>query len=319
MVRLGVIGGGIMGERLLRAAQGHARVAVSGVWDPSPAATARLGEALPGVAALPSASAVIASCECVYVASPPGTHLGHARAALALGRAVFCEKPLATDLADARRFVAEARGARVAVNFPFVSSEGVAQLMAWVRAGTPERAEVRLGFRQWPRPWQSAASAWLDARAEGGFTREVASHFLFLAGRLLGPLELLSGRADFPEAGRSERAVRAELRAGGVPLTLTGAVGETAADDENRFEVHGPWGAVRLRDWAVAERRGADGAWVPEGDAVANERARPLVLSRQLDRVARLCAGEPHGLATAEEALAVQEVVEAVLGGVVVG
>ena len=44
-----------------------------------------------------------------------------------------------------------------------------------------------------------------------------------------------------------------------------------------------------------------------------NERARPLVLRRQLMAVAAMTRGEAHGLATVAEALAVQEVVEAVL------
>ena len=44
---------------------------------------------------------------------------------------------------------------------------------------------------------------WLDRREEGGFTREVVSHFLFLTRRLLGPLGLLESTVSFPEEGRS--------------------------------------------------------------------------------------------------------------------
>ncbi|MCC7275298.1 MAG: gfo/Idh/MocA family oxidoreductase, partial [Alphaproteobacteria bacterium] len=41
----------------------------------------------------------------------------------------------------------------------------------------------------------------------------------------------------------------------------------------------------------------------------------PLVLRRQLDAVAAMTRGAPHGLATTAEALDVQTVVEAILAG----
>ena len=40
---------------------------------------------------------------------------------------------------------------------------------------------------------------------------------------------------------------------------------------------------------------------------------RPLVLRRQLEGVVRMTAGEPHPLATLQEALEVQTIVEAIL------
>ena len=315
MVRLGIIGAGIMGERLLRAAQGHASVAVSGVWDPAPAALARLGTLAPAAA---SAEAVIAGCDCVYVAAPPGSHLVHARAALAAGKALFCEKPLATDVADARAFLAEAASARAAVNFPFASSPSVERLGSWVAGlGQPERLEIEVAFATWPRGWQQDAARWLDAPAEGGFTREVVSHFLFLARRLLGPLSLQSASVQFPQPGRSERRVAAQLQAGAVPVRLTGTVGETDADDSNRFTVTAACGSVRLRDWAFAER--LDGAWHGDPDAMPHAQARIVVLQRQMDGVARMTQGEPHGLATLQEAFDVQSMVEAILGSKDVG
>ncbi len=313
MLKLGIIGAGIMGERLLRAALGQPGVAVSGVWDPVASALARLG-ADPGVPALASADAVVAAADCVYIASPPATHLPHARAALAAGKAVFCEKPLAVDVQDAERFLTEAADARAAVNFPFASSLAVERLDSWLAEIEPEAIAIEVAFATWPRGWQHAAATWLDGPAQGGFTREVVSHFLFLARRLFGPLTLLEATAEFPDPARSERAITARLRAGALPVTLTGAVGSTAEDDRNRFTVTGAAGAVRLRNWATAERHGPTG-WQPDPAAIPHEQARPLVLQRQLDAVARMTRGEPHGLATVAEALEVQRVVEAILRG----
>lgn len=318
-VAIGVIGAGIMGERLLNAIvrQDPALIQACGIWDPSADAMQRMAKAFPQVPRMPDAASVIAASNCVYVASPPASHLGHARAALAAGKSFFGEKPLAVDVADARAFVAQA-GNRGAVNFPFASSPAVAAIRGWVESGaigTPGRIAIEVGFKTWPRPWQADAVAWLDKPAQGGFTREVVSHFLFLSRRLGGLLEDVSGKASFPESGKSERRIAATLQAGTLPVALTGAVGETAKDDHNIWMLEGDKGAVRLRDWSIAERRMPDGSWQPAPDALPQEQARPLALKRQLEGVAKLARGEPHHLATLDEAFNVQEIVEAILAG----
>jgi len=323
-IGVGIIGAGVMGERLLRAALDHAGdvVRVTGVWDQASAALNRMGAQLPGVPRAASAEAVIEGAECVYVATPPATHLGYARAAIAAGRAVFLEKPLAVDLADAEAFVREvdakgAGAARVAVNFPFASSPAVERLHLWLRdnvAGAPRGFTIDVGFAAWPRPWQQDAAAWLDGTAEGGFTREVVSHFLFLSRRLLGQLYLKTSQAEYGPDGGTERRIAARLDAGGLPGRLTGSVGGIQQDDHNTWTVQGV-ANIRLRDWSIAERQRPDGSWAADPDALPNERLRPLVLRRQLDQVARMTRGEPHQLATLTEAFDVQQVVEAILSG----
>ena len=150
-IRLGILGAGIMGERLLRAALDHAAdsVQVTGIWDPSEAAMARIGATLPAVPRLASAELVLDACDCLYIASPPAPHLDHAQLALAAGRAVFCEKPLAVDVAQARAFVAEAQGTRAAVNFPMASAFAVERLRAWIAegaVGTPRTLDIEVAF-----------------------------------------------------------------------------------------------------------------------------------------------------------------------------
>jgi len=325
-VRLGIIGYGIMGERLLRAALAHdpAVLVVAGVWDPSAAAMTRLQADLPQVVRIGSAAETIEACDCVYIASPPASHLGYARAAFAKGRAVFCEKPLAVDVADAESFVVEAAksDARAGINFPFASSFAVDQLRAWMKAGvtgphdTPvQRIDIEIGFAHWPRPWQVDAAGWLDARAQGGFTREVVSHFLFLARRLFGPLQLQTHSVAYPDAGKSERSIAATLQAGSLPITLSGGVGVTDKPDHNLFRIIGPQGSIRLRDWSIAEQQDRDGSWHEAADALPNEKMRPLVLQRQLNKVAALTRRQAQDLATLSEAAEVQRIVETILKG----
>lgn len=316
MVNIGIIGAGIMGERMLHAALEQASdfVRVTGIWDPSAEALARIGGLAPHSESVP---ALIAGAQCVYVASPPASHLEYALAGLAAGKAVFCEKPLAVDVAMGRDFVATVGDGRAAVNFPMASSLAVATLADWLAEGVvgrQMRLEIEVGFADWPRPWQRDAAGWLDLPAQGGFTREVVSHFLFLTRRLCGAMVLEAGRARFDSPEESERAIAAQLTAGDLPVSLTGGVGTTLKDDHNTWTLWGDRGAVRLRDWSVAERL-VDGVWVPDPAAMPNERMRPLVLRRQLEGVELMTRGEAHHLATVQEAFEVQTVVEAILKG----
>ena len=314
LIALGIIGFGVMGERLLRAALSHAADFVTpvGVWDPAAEAVIRLAGVSSEVPMLASAEAVIADSECVYIAAPPSAHIPLAEAALASGRAVFLEKPLATDLARARAFVAmaEASGARAAVNFPMASSPAVAQLATCCADVTPTSLAIEVAFATWPRGWQRDAAVWLARRTEDGFTREVVSHFLFLTRRLLGPLMLEGRTATFPPGDAAETAIRARLSAGGVPVTLTGSVGTTSQDDHNTWTLNG---SIRLRDWSIVERLGPDGDWGEVHGAMLNDRMRHLVLRDQLAAVAAMTRGEFHALASLREALDVQEIVEGIL------
>ncbi len=319
-VRFGTIGFGIMGERLLRAALEHdpKTIVVAGAWDPSPNAMARLHAELPTVKPYDSLEQLLAQCDCVHIASPPLVHLAQLEAAAAAGVAALCEKPLAIDVAAAKATLArlKANGARAAVNFPFPSSFGVDQLSDWRNAGvigTPTKLEIDVAFATWPRPWQMAAASWLAKRADGGFTREVVSHFLFLTLRQLGPITLTKASNRYPAGDGAETAVSAELMAGSIPVTLTGTVGTTDKADHNTWTLHGTTGAIRLRDWAIAEKREANSTWVAPAAPRSNEEMRPLVLKRQLDKLAALTRDEPQDLATLDEALAVQTLVEAIL------
>jgi predicted dehydrogenase len=313
-LKLGILGLGIMGERLMRAALAHGNTRVTAVWDPGAAAVSRLASITPDLTMSPDAAAVIAASDAVYIASPPASHIALGQQVLAAGRALFLEKPLASDLPAARAFVAGAQGQRAAVNFPMASSPSIAQLREWLPGiGNIHSIAISAAFAAWPRGWQQGAAAWLSERAEGGFTREVVSHFLFLTQRLVGPLKLEQARVTYPPGTGSETAIAARLSAGDVPVTISGGVGITLADDHNITRIQGARGAIRLRDWSFAEKLAPSGTWHAAPDALPNEKMRPLTLAGQLDKLAALTRGEAVDLATLQEALSVQEVVEAIL------
>ena len=318
-IKLGFVGFGIMGQRLARAALNHdpATLAVSGVFDPDPATAETLYGIDPNLTLFDRAEEVIAESDCLHIASPPASHLPYLRQCAIAGKAALCEKPLSTDVEAAAQVVAElaGRGMRAGVNFPFSSSFAVDHIQRWMADGTvgiPHRVDIEIGFAAWPRPWQMDAIKWLDGRDEGGFTREVGSHFLFLLRRIFGALKLHSATCTLPGDGRSERAITAQLHAGELPVQLTGGIGTTAKDDHNTWTLTGSNGRVRLRDWSVAERE-VDGDWRAPADALPNEQARPLILKRQLDKVVTMTQAGSTNLASLQEALEVQMVVEEIL------
>ena len=313
--RLGVavLGTGIMGRRMLATLASHPRFRIVGLWDPDPDALQEARAMAPDARRAVDPADLVSdpAADLVYVASPPAWHLPGVRAALAAGRACLCEKPLAANVAEAvaLRDAVIAAGTPFAVNFPFASapaSRRLARLVHDGALGTIDSASITLRFAHWPRAWQAGASGWLAGPAEGGFTREVLSHFVFLALRLFGPatvtdvaLTRVGGRAE-----NAEDTLRARLVHRDVAIAIDGAVGGTDAAtpaDHNRFEIVGSKGTAALTDWSRLD-----------GDGAANDGDAPILDAP--DRLARLVAGHlDHDLATADEGLAVVRCIEAML------
>jgi len=316
---IGIIGLGVMGERMLANMTAHGGHRVVAAWDPSPTARARLAEEHPAVDVAPKAEALAAdpAIDCIYIASPPASHLSYAALAFAARKAVFCEKPLSVDLAEAQAMTERVERERLpaAVNFPFSSAPAARLILETLgrgEIGRIERVEIKTDFARWPREWQAAASSWLALRKEGGFVREVISHFLFLTRRAFGALHIERAHTAYPEGGSAaETAVTAELRAGEVPVRLTGGVGTTSAMDENSWVVHGETGALRLHNWYSLARRGRAGSWEAVDFGPGTDRQRSYMA--QLDSLAAMLAGKPHPLATFREGLEVQRTVESLL------
>lgn len=321
-LHIGVIGLGVMGQRMLQRIAAHPRLRASRVWDADTAALARMLRVDTRLHAADSAVQLIGSAGLhgLYIATPPAAHMNLSHAAFDAGLAVFCEKPLTTDFAAARQAIEriEREGRRAAVNFSLASSPGLAALQQAFGADSPRplgalrEVHIELAFAAWPRPWQAAAGGWLSQRAEGGFTREVLSHFIFVLQRVLGAAEVVQREVDYPRDGAAaETALRATLQAGGVPVHINGRVDAAiAAADDNRMRWCAGDGEIELRDWfGVAQRRHSQ-PWQTLGDAAA---LREAGQAGQLEQWVRLIEGRAHGLPGYAEALAVQQTIEALL------
>jgi predicted dehydrogenase len=315
---MAIIGLGIMGRRMLENALQHPAFEVCGAWDPSAASVAKTLETMPGVTISPDPQAAMAGADVVYLACPPGPRKTYALQAAAAGQGVFMEKPLGTDNAQSRDLVAQLRQARLpgVVNFTQAASRGFEELNRAITAGETGELlgiDIVVNYPAWPRAWQKDAD-WLRLRHEGGYTREVISHFLFLAGRFLGPLTLQHASPRYPQdSALCELDMLARLTtADGKPVTVMATTGGQQPDRQE-VTVRGSRMNHQFREFFQLWRSDG-GPWVEAVDW-RTEDPRTSALQRQLSEVDLWLRGQPHKLATAEEALAVQELVEAMLVG----
>jgi predicted dehydrogenase len=323
-LNIGVIGLGVMGQRMLERLDAHPRLQAAGVWDADADAVQRTLHRYPRLQPAADAAALIARAGLhgLYIATPPAAHLSLSEAAFDAGLAVLCEKPLTVDFGAAQRTLAriEREAGRAAVNFSLASSPGLAVLQQAFgaagdgRCGRLQSVQIDLAFSAWPRAWQAQAGAWLSQRGEGGFAREVLSHFVFVLQRVLGPATVQRSAVTYPGDGvGAETALSAQLRVGEVVVDINGRV-DAALDtpDHNRMRWCGSAAQIELSEWFGLRQRVGEAEWVPLGDAAAHRAAGQAA---QLEQWERLLEGRPHGLPGYAEALAVQQTIEALLAG----
>lgn len=161
----------------------------------------------------------------VVVATPSALHAAQAMAALEAGAAVFCQKPLGRNAAEARAVIDAARAADrlLAVDFSYrltSAVQAIAPLLREHRLGRPFAADLVFHNAYGPdKPWFHDRT-----QSGGGCVMDLGVHLVDLALWLL----------DWPEV----RDVRASLFAGGERL---------------------PVGSQAVEDYAVAELELADG------------------------------------------------------------
>ncbi|MFW6338788.1 MAG: Gfo/Idh/MocA family protein [Alkalispirochaetaceae bacterium] len=208
--------------------------------------------------------------DAIAVCTPNHLHVEPIVAALAAGKAVYCDKPLADTLKSAEEIAAVASENRAANRlgmvfqnrfFPatmeakrIISSGAVGRLLAfrgsYLHSGNAS-PEV-------PLKWK------LDASYGGGVIADLGSHLIDLLIWLIGPVRRVYNRNQIAYAerpAREERGKRVTVTGEDAfysLATLSGTLGEevegtleasklaTGTEDELRFEIHGSEGAVRF-------------------------------------------------------------------------
>jgi predicted dehydrogenase len=249
-----VVGCGSAGRRRIADLASRADARVVALCDSDPAVRAALAAAHPGLLVTDDAERAIAAdgVDCAVVATPPSRHAALARAAIAAGRHVLVEKPLATVLADGERVAELARARGVALRtaathrfFPPVAR--AAELIAAGALGPLRRVRARIGHDgQRLPPWARDA-----AQAGGGALIDNGVHLTDLVAAWgLG----------------SRRVTLTGARDGGAVEAAGG--GRIAFDDGPLCEV---WASWRVRgDYLVLAAEGERASlWLRVGRATA--------------------------------------------------
>ncbi|MCV3272137.1 Gfo/Idh/MocA family protein [Roseobacter sinensis] len=197
-----------------------------------------------------------ARVEAVVIASPQETHRGIAEAAFALGKAVFCEKPLGASLQDSQAMVAAADAAGVAnmTGFNYIRTpasqyaraliaDGVIGDVTWFRG---EHTEDFLADPETPASWRTVGDA-------NGTMGDLAPHMINAALALLGPIDRLIAEVETVHKARPGGTVTNDDHGQMMCRFVRGAMGQlyfsrisTGRKMGYAYEVTGTKGAIRF-------------------------------------------------------------------------
>lgn len=318
VIKAGIIGLGTMGRVMLEDMQNHESFEVSAAWDPGDFSRDEARKIAPNVRLADSSDAVISTdgLNLIYIASPPNTHFDYCTAAFAAGLPVLCEKPLGVDLDDSRALVrkAEAAGLTNLINFNHGAARSTAfveEMIAEDRIGAVTGVDIFIHLHTWPRAFQTQAQ-WLARKEQGGFTREMLSHWTYLTRRLFGEGKILSANPVYNSAPNDcETAITADLTFGPVPTFMRAFVGGKGPVG-TEYTIWGEKASVRMNSGGqmlVAEGLEWSDAFAGLEDTPGGDRFR------NLDAVAAEMAGTQTKMPRLADGLAVQEIIEALLAG----
>lgn len=318
MYDVGVVGCGVIGNRLAESFEAHERTTIRAACDVDESKVSEFAaeydcEAFTDHRDLLASEAV----DVVYVGVPPVHHADIVGDALDHQLHVICEKPIAENAEVGQRMVeraAEASEVTTAVNLPFRYTPGFVEMRERIQAGdvgTPKRVTLDFRFPRWPREWQDVD--WLETREQGGPLREVGTHFLFGVQEIFGPIEQVSAKVTDSAPGRYEESVVGyfEIEADGIlgRDDLHGTIDllcDHEQSEENSITVVGSEGSLSLLDWyRLVENRGED------DETVLNDDREQTTLTL-VDEFVKELDGEGGDLVSFAEANRVQRVVDAI-------
>ena len=214
-LRVGVAGAGFIGAVHARSAR-LAGARIVGVSASSPSRSEEAARALGAERAFATSEELVESpdVDVVHICTPNHLHLPLAEAALAAGKHVVCEKPLATDLAGARTLVDAAAAAGTAAAVPFVYRYYATVREARERVRSGATGPVRLVHGTYLQDWLTEAEDdnWRVDSELGGASRafaDIGSHWCDLAEFVTGQrIARLSARTltAVPERVHAEHA-----------------------------------------------------------------------------------------------------------------
>lgn len=187
-VKIGILGAGYIAGVHAGVLAGDERVQLAAVTDVVPEKAVRLAGAH-NATAMATTLEVLERCDAVFITTPNTQHVSLTIAALKTGKHVFCEKPLATNVADAQRVFDEAEKSRgvfqVGHNRRFAPVYAMLKRML-SETHVPHSAHVKMNRGELLNPeWTG------DPEITGGFLYETPIHMFDMMRFLFGEVESL--------------------------------------------------------------------------------------------------------------------------------
>jgi len=253
--------------------------------------------------------------DAIYVATPPDTHEAYAIASMLAGKPVYVEKPMATDAAACERMreVSEATGVKLTVAHYRRAVPMFTRIRQWLEAGEIGTLRtVRISTLQPDRP-EALADPRIRWRVTpeqggtGGHFYDLAPHQLDLMLHWFGPVASHSGFGVNQAGSYAARdAVCGSMFfTSGVLFTGQWAFTVNEAQTEDLCEIHGTAGTIRFPFF------GNHVAIIRQGVRMNVPFEHPEHIQQpMIERVTAYFKGEGPNPCTAEEAVAVMQVME---------
>lgn len=249
-VAIGIVGAGFIGtvHADLLSKDQRARLAV--VYDSDPA-RASAAAARYGCTAAVSLDEVWRSADAVYITAPNVRHAELAMAAMRAGKHMFCEKPMATSLADAQAVAdaacASSRVFQVGHNRRFAPA--YLRAREAIQGDSPAlAAEIKMNRGELENPPWTA-----DDSVTGGFLYETPVHVIDMALHLFGPLAAVYARATRRIYPQEDSFAAVLSFRNGLDATLTTCAYTGWSFPFERFEIYGKYLTVRTEEMERVE------------------------------------------------------------------
>lgn len=238
--------------------------------------------------------------EALVIASPQGTHRAIAEAAFALGKPVFCEKPLGASIEDsaAMAAAAEAADAINMVGFNYIrtpASQFARQLIAEGAIGdlTMFRGEHTEDFLADPQ----APATWRTSGAANGTMGDLAPHMINAALALMGPVARVMAEIETVHTARPGGTVTNDDHAQMMCRFESGVMGQmffsrvaTGRKMGYAYEITGTKGAIRF------DQEDQNAIWLYQMDGPERARGFTKILTGPAHPdYEPFCQGPGHG------------------------
>lgn len=198
-LKIGIIGAGYIGGVHASVLARDERVRVSAVYDIAAERAEQLARST-SATVYETAEALIEASDAVYITTPNTKHTALALASLSAGKHIFCEKPMATNIADARRVMDVATQSKqvfqVGHNRRFAPVYAMLKQMI-SESRSPHSAHIKMNRGELINP------VWVaNPEITGGFLYETTIHMFDMARFLFGEVAQLDAAGsshEYPE------------------------------------------------------------------------------------------------------------------------